>query len=69
MFCELLLGWHAATAPKQRTKRDWVLEVAEGRYAGCERVIVVPDNLNTHTKGAFYKAFEPERARELARRT
>ena len=26
------------------------------------------DNLNTHTKGAFYEAFEPERARALARR-
>lgn len=23
------------------------------------------DNLNTHTKGAFYAAFEPARAREL----
>ena len=24
--------------------------------------------LNTHTKGAFYEAFEPERAREIIRR-
>jgi hypothetical protein len=31
-------------------------------------VIFVCDNLNTHTKGAFYEAFEPERARALARR-
>jgi hypothetical protein len=31
-------------------------------------VIFVCDNLNTHTKGAFYEAFEPERARPLARR-
>ena len=29
---------------------------------------VVCDNLNTHTKGAFYKAFEPDRARQLVRR-
>jgi len=28
----------------------------------------VSDNLNTHTKGAFYEVFEPERARELVRR-
>ena len=28
----------------------------------------VCDNLNTHTKGAFYEAFEPSRARELVRR-
>ena len=26
------------------------------------------DNLNTHTKGAFYEVFEPTRARELVRR-
>jgi hypothetical protein len=29
----------------------------------------VCDNLNTHTKGAFYEGFEPERARQLVRRT
>ncbi len=29
---------------------------------------MVSDNLNTHTKGAFYEASEPERARELVRR-
>ncbi len=27
------------------------------------------DNLNPHTKGAFYEAFGPERARQLVRRT
>ncbi len=32
------------------------------------KVILVSDNLNTHTKGAFYEAFEPKRARALARR-
>ena len=40
----------------------------EGRYAKCEKVIVVCDNLNTHTKGAFYEVFEAGRARELVRR-
>jgi len=29
---------------------------------------MVCDNLNTHTKGAFYEAFEPEKAREIVRR-
>ena len=47
------------------------MEVAglmEGRYAECPKVILVSDNLNTHTKGAFYEVFEPPRARELVRR-
>jgi hypothetical protein len=31
-------------------------------------VTLVCDNLNTHTKGAFYEAFEPERARAYLQR-
>ena len=31
-------------------------------------MILVCDNLNTHTKGAFYAAFEPERARAYVKR-
>ena len=71
MFTEPLAGWRQATVRQRRTKSDWALEVAallEGRYAHCPRVTLVSDNLNTHTKGAFYEVFEPERARELVRR-
>ena len=67
MFAEPLSGFRQATARPQRTKSDWALEVAnllETRYANCEHVILVCDNLNTHTKGAFYTAFSPEKARE-----
>ena len=31
-------------------------------------MILVCDNLNTHTRGAFYEAFEPEVARSWVRR-
>ncbi len=71
MFTEPLCGWRQTTARPTRTKVDWAYEMAsllEGRYADCETVILVCDNLNTHTKGAFYEAFEPERARQLVRR-
>ena len=71
LFCEPLAGWREATARERRTKTDWAREVAgllEGRYADCGRITLVLDNLNTHTKGAFYEAFEPARARELVRR-
>lgn len=71
MFTEPLAGWRQATARARRTKHDWATEVAalmEGRYANCPRVILTCDNLNTHTKGAFYEVFEPERARQLIRR-
>ena len=59
MFCEALSSWRRATARKRRTKVDWAEEVAdllEGRYADCEKITLVCDNLNTHTQGAFYEA-------------
>jgi DDE superfamily endonuclease len=71
MFTEPLSGWREVHARPQRTKVDWAIEVAqllEGRYAACEKITLVSDNLNTHTKGAFYEVFEPERARALVRR-
>lgn len=71
MFTEPLSGWREARARPHRTKVDWAIEMAdllEGRYANCEQITLVCDNLNTHTKGAFYEAFEPARARTLVRR-
>jgi len=71
MFTEPLAGWREATARASKTKTDWAVEVArllEGRYKQCPTVILVCDNLNTHTIGAFYEAFPPERARAMVRR-
>jgi hypothetical protein len=71
MFTEPLSGWREATARDSKTKMDWALEMGrllEGRYRRCDKVILVCDNLNTHTKGAFYETFEPARARQLVRR-
>jgi hypothetical protein len=71
MFCEPLAAWRQATARPQRTKSDWAQEVAallDDRYANCERVTLVCDNLNTHTPGAFYETFPPEQARGYVRR-
>ena len=71
MFTEPLSGWRDARVRPRRTKVDWAVEMAdllEARYAGCETITLVCDNLNTHTKGAFYEAFEPAHARALVRR-
>jgi hypothetical protein len=71
MFTEPLAGWREVAVRETKRKVDWAVEMArilEGRYANCEKVILVCDNLNTHTKGAFYEVFEPERARRLVRR-
>jgi hypothetical protein len=71
MFTEPLSGWRRVTIREKKTKADWAVamaELLEERYADCQKVLVVCDNLNTHTMGAFYEVFEPERARSLVRR-
>src|SRR3984893_6821019 len=71
MFTEPLAGWREVAVRERKTKIDWAVEMArllEGRYADCAKVILVCDNLNTHTKGAFYEAFEPEQARAYLQR-
>ena len=71
MFTEPLSGFRQATARERRTKEDWALEVAhllDTRYAHCDKITLVMDNLNTHTKGAFYTVFEPDVARNYIKR-
>jgi hypothetical protein len=71
LFAEPLAGWRAVTARDRRTKIDWASEVADlldTRYKDCEKVILICDHLNTHTKGAFYEAFEPARAQAYAKK-
>lgn len=71
MFAEPLSGWRRVNVREQRTKIDWAVEMEEllrTRYADAEKVILVCDNLNTHTMGAFYEAFPPDQARAIVRR-
>ncbi|MDY3559632.1 IS630 family transposase, partial [Gemmata sp. JC673] len=71
MFAEPLSGFRQATARDRRTKADWAHEVAhllDTRYAKCANIVLVCDNLNTHTRGAFDEAFPAAKAREYVRR-
>ena len=71
MFTEPLSGWRQVSVREQRTKVDWALEMEallNSRYKRVNKVIVVCDNLNTHTKGAFYEVFAPAKARALVKR-
>lgn len=71
IFAEPLSGWRDVRVRQQRTKVDWALEMASllrSRYEQAQKVILVCDNLNTHTMGAFYEAFPAAEARQLVRR-
>ena len=71
LVTEALAGWREVCVRPQRTAVDWAQEVAAllgGRYAQAEKVILICDQLNTHTIASLYKAFRPEKARYLAQR-
>lgn len=71
LFTEALACWRTVWVCKKRTKVDWAVKIAEllrTRYAQAEKVILICDNLNTHTAGAFYEAFPAKEARELVSR-
>ena len=54
---------------EQRTRKDWaecIRDLVNVYYPEAEKVVLVEDNLNTHTVGSLYEAFEPEEARRLA---
>jgi recombinational DNA repair ATPase RecF len=71
MVSEPLLGWRAVQVTERRTAKDdaevlrWL---AEDVHPDAEVIVLVQDNLNTHTLASLYEAFPPERARRLAER-
>jgi transposase len=68
MFFEPLGGWRQVKVTERRTKRDWALairELVDGPYRHTEGIVLVLDNLNTHTPAALYETFEPQEARRL----
>jgi hypothetical protein len=70
-WVEPLAGRRRVVARRQRTRVDWARQVEHLLtidYPDAERVLLVMDNLNTHTIGSLYEAFEPAKARALAQR-
>lgn len=71
MFAHPLGGWRRVSVREKKTKNDWAHEVRillEEDFPNAQKIILVCDNLNTHTKGAFYETFEPDVARALVKR-
>ena len=72
-FCafEPLAGWRRLEVTDRRTKLDFaafVKGLLDGRYKDAEKVVLVMDQLNTHSPASLYDAFAPEEAKRLADR-
>jgi hypothetical protein len=66
---EPLTGWREIAVTDSRGRRDWawfIKNLLDRRYRGAERVVLVMDQLNTHSTASLYEAFEPAEARRLA---
>jgi len=71
LFTEPLGEWRRVEVTGRRTAVDWahqVRELLDVDYPRAEKVILVCDNLNTHTTASLYEAFEPAEARRLVER-
>jgi hypothetical protein len=69
--CEPLRGWRSVRVTEQRTRVDWahtIRELVDVHHPTAERIVLVMDNLNTHSPGSLYEAFPPHEAKRLADR-
>jgi hypothetical protein len=69
LACEPLAGRRWVSVTERRTKVDWahlIKELVDVRYPAAERIVLVMDNLNTHSPASLYEAFPPTEAKRLA---
>ncbi len=69
MMFEPLKAQRYVKLTEQRTRKDWaecIRDLVNVYYPEAEKVVLVEDNLNTHTVGSLYETFEPEEARRLS---
>ena len=64
-------GWRQVRVSDQRTRIDWahcIQELVDVSYPAAERIVLVMDQLNTHSPASLYDAFAPAEAKRLADR-
>jgi DDE superfamily endonuclease len=60
--------WRHVAVTDRRTAADWarcMRELVDIHFPHAERVVVVMDNLNTHTPAALYATFPPAEAKRI----
>ena len=65
---EPLKGKRQLKVTTRRTKVDWahyIKELVDAEYPEAEKIVLVQDNLNTHTGASLYEAFDPSEAKRI----
>jgi hypothetical protein len=66
MFTAPLQNWRRAEVTEHRTRLDWAHQIKKlitVNFPRAQKIVLVMDNLNTHTIGSLYKAFPPGEAK------
>jgi hypothetical protein len=69
LWYEPLAGRRHIEVTERRTMIDWahaIRDLVDVHYPDAETIVLVLDNLNTHTPASLYAAFEPAEAKRLA---
>lgn len=69
LWVEPLGGRRGVRVTERRTAVDFAEQLRvliDEVYPGAEKIVLVTDNLNTHTSASLYEAFPPTEARRLA---
>jgi hypothetical protein len=71
LVSEPLCGWRETRLSDRRTRIDWahcIQDLSDVQYPHAERIVLVMDQLNTHSPASLYEAFPPAAAKRLADR-
>ena len=66
-----LEGWRHVEVTERRTAVDYakiLRDLADIHFPGASKIVLVQDNLNTHSPASLYEAFEPAEARRIIER-
>ena len=69
MLTEPLRGWREVVVGDQRTAVDFaqvIKHLVDVHHPDADQIVLVMDQLNTHTPGSLYEAFPPAEAKRLA---
>ena len=71
MFTEPLGQWREAHALPRRTSEYWAHQIkwlVDEQYPEVEKIVLVMDNLNTHSISSLYKAYSPDEAFRISQK-
>lgn len=71
LACEPLTGQRQVKITEHRTSQDWahfIRELVDVHSSQAEKIVLVMDNLNTHTPSSLYSTFAPPEAQRILKK-